>query len=192
MIFVSQHKRSWQHLTLEGKGESVKQRIVLALGVIGVLLLILAMGHPLPVAASGGGFDQFGYNYAAMIFVGNADGVDRTLDGMVWGDPTYANDHLVMKWNKAWDDARFNGAPWTCAAWVDNEWNGRLPSGTGWTEHTKIIYVGPALSASNCWHEGGFPIWGSFEILMDQGLDPSTNSHVWYTLANSPGYGMTK
>lgn len=31
---------------------------------------------------------------------------------MVWGDPTYANDHLVMKWSKAWDDARFHGEPW--------------------------------------------------------------------------------
>jgi len=43
------------------------------------------------------GFDEFGYNYQARIFVGSADGVDRLLDGKVWGDPTYANDHLKMK-----------------------------------------------------------------------------------------------
>jgi hypothetical protein len=63
----------------------------------------------------------------ARVFVGKADGVDRALDGTVWGDSTYANDHLVMKWSKAWDDARFYGAPWTPDAWLDNEWNGAVP-----------------------------------------------------------------
>jgi hypothetical protein len=57
------------------------------------------------VAFAQGGFDEFGYNYKARVFVGKADGVDRVLDGKVWGDPAYANDHLVMKWSKAWDDA---------------------------------------------------------------------------------------
>jgi hypothetical protein len=38
------------------------------------------------------GFDMFGYNYQARIFVGKADGVDRVLDGTFWGDPMYAND----------------------------------------------------------------------------------------------------
>ena len=47
-----------------------------------------------------GGFDQFGYNYQAMVFVGPADGIDKVLDGKVWGDSTYANDRLVMKWSK--------------------------------------------------------------------------------------------
>ncbi len=56
------------------------------------------------------GFDEFGYNYTARIFVGPADGVDRNLDGKVWGDPTYANDRLKMVWSKAWDDAKFNGS----------------------------------------------------------------------------------
>src|SRR5450756_990472 len=56
------------------------------------------------------GFDEFGYNDAARVFVGLADGVDRKLDGLVWGDPTYAKDHLVMKWNKAWDDCNANSS----------------------------------------------------------------------------------
>src|SRR5829696_9242524 len=77
------------------------------------------------IAAAGkGGFDEFGYNHQANIFVGTADGVDRVLDGMLYGDSIYANDHLVMKWSKAWADARYRGAPWTCGAWIDNEWNG--------------------------------------------------------------------
>lgn len=98
--------------------------------------------------AMAGGFDEFGYNYDARIFVGLADGVDRVLDGKVWGDPTYANDRLVMKWSKAWDDARFNGAPWTPEAWCTNERNGRVPGGSGEVWHYKFIWVGPELEDS--------------------------------------------
>ncbi|MGB9673968.1 MAG: hypothetical protein ACPL3P_07500, partial [Anaerolineales bacterium] len=111
------------------------------------------------VLAGGNGFDEFGYNYTARIFVGQADGVDRVLDGQMWGDPTYASDHLVMKWSKAWADARFNGAPWTCDAWEDNEWNGAVPGGSGEVWHYKIVWVGTGLKNSPCWREGGYPVW---------------------------------
>lgn len=133
------------------------------------------------------GFDEFGYNYTAMNFVGPADGVDRTLDGTVWGDPTYAKDHLVMKWSKAWDNARFHGAAWTPDAWVDNEWNGKLPNGSDVTEHVKIIWVGSALENSQYWKAGGYPIWGEFEVLMDQGMSGTT--HYWYAHAVPNGFG---
>src|SRR3990172_7319542 len=90
----------------------------------------------LPVATfAEKGFDEFGYNYEARIFVAEADGVDRMLDSTVWGDPTYANDHLVMKWSKAWDAARFEGAAWTCEAWTTNQWNGMMPDGSQSTWH---------------------------------------------------------
>ena len=137
--------------------------------------------------AAGGGFDQFGYNYQARIFVGPADGVDRVLDGTVWGDPTYANDHLVMKWSKAWDDARFNNAPWTPDAWCDNEWNGNVSGGSGETEHCKIGWVGPELEDSPYWRPGGYAIWGEFEVIMDQG----TNASGHWSLAHAvpTGYG---
>src|SRR3989344_4191473 len=115
--------------------------------------------------ASQKGVDQYGYNYQARVFVGAADGVDRSLDGTVWGDPTYANDHLVMKWSRAWDEARFNGADWTCDAWENNEWNGAVPGGSGEVWHYKIVWVGPELEASPCWREGGYPIWGQFEVI---------------------------
>lgn len=72
--------------------------------VIAALFVVMAL-LSLPAAALANGFDQFGYNYNARLFVGPADGVDRNLDGAVWGDPYYATDHLVMKWSKAWDDA---------------------------------------------------------------------------------------
>ncbi|MDD1669041.1 MAG: hypothetical protein LUO97_04480 [Methanomicrobiales archaeon] len=155
--------------------------------IIGAALILVLCMLVAPVAA-GGGFDEFGYNYQARIFVGPADGVDRVLDGMVWGEPAYANDHLVMKWSKAWDDARFNGGPWTCDAWENNEWNGNQAGGSGVVEHYKIIWVGPDPEGSPCWREGGYPIWGEFEVIMDQGVFPG-EGHVWYTHAVPNGYG---
>lgn len=135
-----------------------------------------------------GGFDEFGYNYQARIFVGAADGVDRVLDGLMWGEPTYANDHLVMKWSKAWDDARFQGDPWTPDAWTSNEWNGQMPGGSGEVWHYKIVWVGPELENSPYWREGGDPIWGEFEVIMSHGT--IANQHFWDAHANSTGYGI--
>lgn len=133
------------------------------------------------------GFDGFGYNYQARIFVGSADGVDRTLDGTVWGDSTYASDHLVMKWSKGWDDARFHGAAWATDAWLDNEWNGMGANGSNTTEHVKIIWVGPELENSQYWRDGGYPIWGEFEAILDQGM--VNGEHQWWAHATPAGYG---
>src|SRR3972149_11841632 len=106
------------------------KKLILALFVVSALLVSVGF------VAAAGGFDQYGYNEKARIFVGAADGVDRTLDGTVRGDPTYANDHLVMKWSQAWEDAKFNGAAWNCDAWENNEWNG-MNGGSGETWHYK-------------------------------------------------------
>ena len=154
---------------------------------LGFLFLVIAV-CAVPLFAAGG-FDSFGYNYQARIFVGRADGVDRMIDGSVWGDPTYANDHLVMKWSKAWDDARFNGAPWTPQAWVDNEWNGMLADGSKVSEHVKIVWVGPDLEKSPYGRAGGYPIWGEFEVIFDHytGADPT--NHYWMAHAIPAGYG---
>jgi len=160
-----------------------KQWLVLVFFVSLSSLAVLATS---PVSAKGG-FDEFGYNYTARIFSGKADGVDRVLDGKVWGDPTYANDHLVMKWSKAWDDARFHGAPWTPDAWCSNEWNGAVPGGSGEVWHYKIIWVGPDLEDSPYWREGGYPIWGQFEVIMSQGI--VEGEHVWETHAIPCGCG---
>lgn len=153
------------------------------------LLLAVAVAATacLPIVAGNGGFDEYGYNYQARIFVGKADGVDRILDGLLWGSPTYANDHLVMKWSKAWDDARFYGAPWTPGAWTDNEWNGMMPDGSQENWHYKIVWVGPGLESSPYWRPGGYAIWGEFEVIMDHGHSPS--GHFWYAHAQPAGYG---
>ena len=144
------------------------------------------IGNPNVLGNNTAGFDQYGYNYQARLFNGKADGVDRNLDSAVWGDSTYANDRLVMKWSKAWDDARFNGADWSPEAWTDNEWNGKAPDGSGETWHYKIVWVGPEGESSPYWHEGGYPIWGEFEVIFSQGT--VANEHFWDTHANPAGF----
>lgn len=141
-----------------------------------VLLVIAAALLSTPALAKGG-FDEYGYNYTARIFSGPADGVDRTLDGTVWGDPAYANDHLVMKWSRAWHEARFNGGDWSRQAWCTNHWNGQVPGGSGEVWHYKIIWVGPELEASPYWVAGGYPIWGQFEVIFSHGTAP--DGHFW-------------
>ena len=119
------------------------------------------------------GFNECGYNYKARVFSGLADGVDRKLDGMVWGDSTYANDHLVMKWNATWDACNANGYnnPVFClGAWTTNEWNGMGTGGSSTTAHIKIIWVGAAGENSPYWREGGYSVWGNYEVIMEQGM----------------------
>ena len=155
--------------------------------VIAAMMILMGLFTLAPISIAKGGRDENGYNYNARIFVGLADGVDRNLDGTVWGDPTYANDHLVMKWSKAWDDARFHGGEWTPDAWCNNEWNGMVPGGSGEIWHYKIIWVGPELELSEHWREGGYAIWGQFEVIMSHGsID---GDHIWECHATPTGYG---
>lgn len=152
----------------------------------GAVLLMGAMALP---ALAAGGFNQYGYNYGAHLFVGAADGVDKNLDGTVWGDPTYANDHLVMKWNAQWDNcnAAGNDTASACAgAWLDNEWNGNVPGGSDTSEHYKIIWVGSAGESSSYWVPGGYSVWGNYEVIMDQGVFDGT--HTWSAHATPNGY----
>ncbi len=155
---------------------------------LGALITMTAVPEVLGVKNADKGFDEFGYNYNARLFNGEVDGADRILDGKYWGDSTYANDKLVMKWSKAWDDARFNGAPWTSDAWTDNEWNGKAPGGSGETWHYKIVWVGPELQNSKYWKVGGYPIWGQFEVIFSQGT--VANQHFWDAHAKPTGYGV--
>lgn len=155
-----------------------------------VLMLGIMIAPAFAANTTGNGFNQYGYNYNARVFVGPADGVDNNLDGTVWGDPTYANDHLVMKWNAQWDNCNANGYdnPIYClGAWTDNEWNGNVPGGSGVTEHYKIIWVGSESTTSPYWVAGGYSVWGNYEVIMDQGTD--TTGHVWYAHGIPSGYG---
>lgn len=160
---------------------------MLTVGVVTTIAAAIALTSP---ASAAGGFNQYGYNYGARIFSGPADGVDRVLDGKVWGDPTYASDHLVMKWNAAWDACNANGYdnPQYCAgAWVTNEWNGMVPGGSQWTEHVKVIWVGSAGTSSSYWVAGGYSIWGNYEVILDQGMAPG---HIRYVAAFATPNGL--
>jgi len=154
-------------------------------------LLVAAIGLA-PAAFAGKpadkGFDTFGYNDRARVFNGLADGVDRSLDGTVWGDPTYAADRLVMKWNAEWD--RGNDEDWTnppYAAWETNEWNGMVPGGSGETWHYKIQWVGPCGADGTPLDDGGYCVWGQFEVILSHGT--VAGSHVWDVLAKPAGFG---
>lgn len=136
------------------------------------------------------GVNENGYNYCARIFSGTADGVDKLLDGLVWGDPAYANDHLTMKWNAAWDECNAVGTPETCAgAWTDNEWNGKVPGGSGEVWHYKIVWSA-VCATGGALTDGGYCVWNSYEVLMDHGKDPNGGpGQIWFARAKPNGYG---
>ena len=170
--------------------KSIKFRLLTGASLISISLLSFL----LPSASAAGGFNDNGYNYKARIFSGPADGVDKVLDGKVWGDSTYAADHLVMKWNAAWDACNANGYnnPKFCAgAWDTNEWNGNVAGGSGWSEHIKIIWVGSAAENSVYWVDGGYSVWGNYEVISDKAMDPDHLKIIW--AAGSPsGLGFSK
>lgn len=145
------------------------------------------------------GFDQYGYNRCARNFVGVfggwcADyGVGWDCMGAAWSQPyaPLANDHLVMKWNAAWDAC--DGSTAKCAgAWTDNELNGMGPDGSKWTEHAKIVWIGGNCGADlTPLADGGYCIWGQYEAVMDQGMSPDGTRYVLAHVTPG-GYGVPK
>lgn len=137
------------------------------------------------------GFDQFGYNNTARLF--NGTGSSWCLARGAAADclGAYSNDHLVMKWNAEWD--RGNDEGWSnppYAAWEDNEWNGTCAGCSGAVWHYKIRWVGPCGADATPLADGGYCIWGQFDVLMDQGRDPSYGpGHLWFAQARPNGYG---
>ena len=155
---------------------------------VGTAAGALMLGASIVPAFAAKGFDDLGYNDGARVFVGAADGIDNVLDGKVWGDPTYANDHLVMKWNKEWDRGNLEGwANPPYDAWTDNEWNGMNPDGSGETWHYKFVWVGPCGAYGTPLPDGGYCIWNQFAVILSQGT--FGGQHFWDVLANPAGYG---
>lgn len=146
--------------------------------------------------ASGGGFDQYGYNNTARIFNGSYLGWCEALPGSPsasycssWLGST-VNDQLIMKWNAAWDACNANQTPVNCAgAWTDNEINGIVPGGDGYVWHYKIVYS-PFCTNTGTPLGGGYCIWGDYEVIMDQGTFNGT--HASFALATPNGYGADK
>ncbi|HLA89027.1 MAG TPA: hypothetical protein VJL28_01195 [Gemmatimonadaceae bacterium] len=137
------------------------------------------------------GFDQYGYNRCARLFNGTGSSwcVQRNAPADCVG--IYSPDKLVMKWNEEWD--RGNAENWTqppYGAWEDNEWNGKKAGGSGAVWHYKIKWVGACGADGTPLADGGYCIWGQFDVLMDQGHDPAFGpGHIWFARANPNGYG---
>ena len=140
------------------------------------------------------GFDEFGYNDKARIFVGTGESWCQGKLG--WTEEQcsdymgpYAKDKLVMKWNAEWDRGNVEGwvnPPYD--AWENNEWNGMCDGCSGSVWHYKIKWIGPCDEMT--FTDGGYCIWGQFETLMDQGKDPSYGpGHIWFAHAIPNGYG---
>ena len=148
-------------------------------------------------AFAAGGFNSYGYNYGARVFVGTYLSWCESGGGTPASCQTslgvYANDQLVMKWNAQWDACNaneWNNPTYCLGAWDSNELNGRFPGGSGENWHYKIIWVGSEGSNSPYWLPGGYPVWGNYEVIMDQGSDPNFGpGHTWNALATPAGYG---
>ncbi len=160
-----------------------------------LLLLIIASLLVAPVSISAqGGFDQYGYNNQARLFngtgmswcmgkVGNAAWCEAYLGSS-------ANDRLVMKWTADWDrgnQENWNNPPYS-KAWTNNQWNGMVPGGSGTVWHYKISWIGPCGADGTALSNGGYCIWGQFEVLMDQGSTRGAG-HEWFAHASPGGYG---
>lgn len=151
-------------------------------------------GNPLSV-----GFDQFGYNYQAHLFVGTYDSVDRNLDGTYWGSTgDYVDDVLTMKWSNEWlanvdcngdhkldrglEDGVVGGIS---RGWETNHVIGDYDSdGDGiqdahYTYFVKIVWVGP-----------GGSLWGEYQIIEEVYNDPVGDVTGLYYKDGAPGLGL--
>lgn len=141
------------------------------------------------------GYDEWGYNYQAMLF--NGKYCDAYRDA-AWCQP-YKDDNLAMKWNEAWlsnkdcdgDDLldRHYGDPSYVGsgAWLTNHISGVYEGNEGktckWNEFVKIV-AAPAdgYVKDGYWYtaddkEIGQVIWGEFAIIQDVINDTCTGQH---------------
>lgn len=127
--------------------------------VVIVAVLVIALTMPVMAMYPGGrgkGFNQYGYNYRARLFNGLLGNADRDGDpDKLYGadsDPDWdivagkympvAGTHLVMKWSKAWDEARFHGGEYTTDAWMTNHNTWTDTSRKRHTAFLKVVWVG--------------------------------------------------
>lgn len=144
------------------------------------------------------GFDQYGYNDRARIFVGTGSSwcqgklsMTKTECDAYMG--AYANDKLVMKWNKTWDECNTSFTDKVCkGATLTNEWNGNVPGGSGDTEHFKAVWYSQAGCGADGTKlpDGGYCIWGSYEVIMDHG-QVDGQREVW-AHAKPNGFGVQR
>jgi len=61
-----------------------------------------------------------------------------------------------------------------------------VEGGSGEVAHYKIIWVGPDPESSPYWRDGGYAIWGQFEVILDQGV--AGGEYHWNAHAQPSGY----
>ena len=144
-------------------------------------------GNPLSV-----GFDEFGYNYQAHLFVGTYDSSDRVLDGTYWGlTGDYVDDVLMMKWSEDWlanvdcnDDGKLDrGTSGVSLGWLTNHIIGDYVDADGNVQHytnfVKIVWTGP-----------GSPLWNEYTVIEEVYNDPAAGFNGLLTKLGAPGLGL--
>jgi len=161
-----------------------------------VSVALLGVVPAMAQAAGGKGFDKYGYNKTARVFVGTClswyEGKYGSGGEAYCG--AYSNDRLVMKWNKTWDECNAHGnddATYCAGAMLTNEWNGKVRGGSGEVWHYKIIWVGSEGEDSPYWRSGGALVWNNYEELMSQGISEGGN-HESLVHATPNGFGAGK
>jgi hypothetical protein len=155
------------------------------------------------------GYDQWGYNYQAMMFNGYFDNNTRPTV------PVESGDSLIMKWNSAWlsnQDCDFDhkldrhyGYPSYrgSGAWLTNHQRGEYVDANGktqrWEYFSKIVAApSDATLVGGVWigADGiviGPDIWGEFAVIQEIYNDSGTGDHgVLYKSPARPGFGFYK
>ncbi|MFZ3253744.1 MAG: hypothetical protein WA133_05640 [Syntrophales bacterium] len=154
------------------------------------------------------GYDQWGYNYQALMF--NGDYCDSYRNA-AWCQP-YKGINLIMKWNDGWlsnSDCngdglldRHNGfATYRgSGAWLTNHQSGKVDVNgktKQWTYFVKIVAAPlDAVSFLGDWYTAsgvkiGPMIWGDFAVIQEIYDDPSAGQHgVLFKSPAGPGFGI--
>lgn len=154
------------------------------------------------------GYDQWGYNYQALLFNGMYCDAYRNAS---WCQP-YKNDKLAMKWNEAWLsnkdcdgdgklDRHYGYASYQgSGAWLTNHQSGEYEGEEGdvctWNYFVKIVAAPiDANLSGGYWYnsdgvEIGPAIWGEFAIVQEINNDSCADSHgKQYVSPDRPGLG---
>jgi hypothetical protein len=154
------------------------------------------------------GFDEWGYNYQARMFLG---GYCDAYRDAAWCQP-YKDVNLMMKWNDAWlsnkdcdDDGLLDrhygfDSYIGSGAWLTNHQAGTYfdddGKRCGWNYFVKIVAApADATLSDGIWHaadgtEIGAEIWGEFAIIQQVENDACAGLHgVQYVSPDHPGFG---
>lgn len=166
--------------------------------------LVASDGSPIST-----GYDQWGYNYQALMFNG---GYCDSYRNASWCQP-YKDVNLIMKWNDAWisnkdcdNDGlldRHYGFPSYIGsgAWLTNHQSGEYELDgkiCKWNYFTKIVAVpADAVLVGGTWYtvegaEIGPSIWGEFATTQEVSNDQCDPTFKYSFHGSNPGLGIYK